>query len=149
MALFAKKLGFTERASAPATPAAGNREVYYKTDGLLYSKDSAGVETVIGVIGEGTAISGTSGALTVVMDGNVKNLSPTDDCTLIADVTGVPGQMCTFIIFANGAYTITFGDNFWSSGTLSTSSSTMYIVTFLAFAVGYNWAEINRVSLLD
>ena len=48
MALFAKKLGFTERATAPATPAAGNREVYYKTDGLLYSKDSAGVETIIG-----------------------------------------------------------------------------------------------------
>jgi hypothetical protein len=48
MALFAKKLGFTERATAPATPVAGNKEVYYKTDGLLYSKDSAGVETIIG-----------------------------------------------------------------------------------------------------
>lgn len=31
-------------ASAPVTPAAGSVVLYVKTDGLLYSKDEAGVE---------------------------------------------------------------------------------------------------------
>lgn len=34
---------------APATPGAGVTTIYTKTDGLLYSKDSAGVETSFGV----------------------------------------------------------------------------------------------------
>jgi len=33
--------------AAPSTPAAGYVAVYAKTDGLLYSKDDAGVETVV------------------------------------------------------------------------------------------------------
>lgn len=42
--------------AAPATPASGTVAVYAKTDGLLYSKDDAGVETLV---------SGAGGTITV------------------------------------------------------------------------------------
>jgi hypothetical protein len=40
------KVNFGEGA-APATPGAGNVRLYAKTDGLLYSKDDAGAETLV------------------------------------------------------------------------------------------------------
>jgi hypothetical protein len=42
------KLDFAE-GSAPATPSSGDVRLYAKADGLLYSKDDAGVETALGV----------------------------------------------------------------------------------------------------
>ena len=59
MALYAKKLGFAERAIAPATPASGNREVYFKTDGKMYQKDSAGIEVEIGGGGDTGSVAWT------------------------------------------------------------------------------------------
>lgn len=41
-------------AAAPATPAAGQVRIYAKADGLMYSKDDAGVETALGGGGGGT-----------------------------------------------------------------------------------------------
>jgi hypothetical protein len=46
MAANAVKIPFTE-AAAPSTPAAGKVVIYAKTDGLMYSKDDAGVETLV------------------------------------------------------------------------------------------------------
>lgn len=46
MATEAIKIPFVE-AAAPATPAAGRAVVYAKADGLMYSKDDAGVETLM------------------------------------------------------------------------------------------------------
>jgi hypothetical protein len=46
MADSAVKIPFTE-ASAPSTPATGKVVIYAKTDGLLYSKDDAGTETLV------------------------------------------------------------------------------------------------------
>jgi hypothetical protein len=46
MASEAVKIPFTE-AAAPSTPAAGTVVIYAKTDGLLYSKDDAGSETLV------------------------------------------------------------------------------------------------------
>jgi len=51
MALYAKKLGFTERSTAPATPATGNVEMYVLDDGKAYLKDDAGTETQIAMGG--------------------------------------------------------------------------------------------------
>jgi hypothetical protein len=42
-----------EQGSAPATPAAGKKAIYAKTDGLVYTKDDAGSETPIGSGGGG------------------------------------------------------------------------------------------------
>jgi len=46
MADSAVKIPFTE-AAAPSTPATGKVVIYAKTDGLLYSKDDAGTETLV------------------------------------------------------------------------------------------------------
>ena len=46
MATKAVHIDFDE-AAAPATPAAGDVRLYAKTDGLLYSKDDAGAETLV------------------------------------------------------------------------------------------------------
>lgn len=47
--------------AAPATPAASKVRLYAKTDGLLYSKDDAGTETLVsGGAGSGGISSGTS-----------------------------------------------------------------------------------------
>lgn len=46
MATEATKIPFVE-AAAPATPAAGRAVIYAKADGLMYSKDDAGVETLM------------------------------------------------------------------------------------------------------
>lgn len=52
MATIAGYIDFDE-ASAPATPAAGSVRTYAKTDGLMYQKDDAGVETSMGGGGGG------------------------------------------------------------------------------------------------
>ncbi len=52
---------FDEHSSAPATPAAGKVALYAKADGLLYSKDDAGVETLVsGGAGGGGGGGGSS-----------------------------------------------------------------------------------------
>lgn len=62
MATSTTRIDFTEGA-APATPATSAVRLYAKADGLLYSKDDAGVETVVtggggGGYSEGTAFPG-------------------------------------------------------------------------------------------
>lgn len=53
MADTATKIPFAE-AAAPSTPAAGKVVVYAKTDGLMYSKDDAGAETLMSSGGAGS-----------------------------------------------------------------------------------------------
>jgi hypothetical protein len=74
--------GFAEFAeiSAPSTPASGKVRLYPKSDGLFYSKDDAGVETLVS-----GGVGGGGGSLTVEeVDG-----SPTDSAV-------------TKIVFPNG-----------------------------------------------
>lgn len=52
--------------AAPATPGAGNVTIYAKADGLVYSKDDAGTETVMSGGGGGGGVSdGDKGDITV------------------------------------------------------------------------------------
>lgn len=51
-------------AAAPATPATGDVIMYAKSDGFLYSKDDAGVETQLGGGGGTGTVTHTSGPLT-------------------------------------------------------------------------------------
>lgn len=53
MATEASKIPFVE-AAAPATPAAGRVTIYSKIDGLMYSKDDAGTETLMSSGGVGS-----------------------------------------------------------------------------------------------
>lgn len=51
---------FDEQTLAPATPAAGKQKIYFKNDGNIYKKNSAGVESALGggITGPGTATIG-------------------------------------------------------------------------------------------
>lgn len=48
---FTDAIGMQE-ISAPSSPSAGYRKLYYKTDGKLYSKNSSGVESQVGGAGD-------------------------------------------------------------------------------------------------
>lgn len=69
---------FTEIA-APSTPASGTVRLYAKSDGLLYSKDDAGTETVVTGGGGGSAawsaITDPSGNLSLAMGSNLTTLT--------------------------------------------------------------------------
>lgn len=79
------KIIFPE-AAAPATPAASKVALYAKADGLLYSKDDAGAETLVsggaGGAGPATQIDETSGPTTLdiaaIADGEYLRRSGTD-----------------------------------------------------------------------
>jgi hypothetical protein len=84
IAFSAKDLTLTEEA-APSTPATGYVAVYAKTDGLVYSKDDAGTESLLsrpatGRLGYATATTNQTGITTEV---DVTSLS-----TTVAILTG-------------------------------------------------------------
>lgn len=151
MARYAKSLGFAERAEAPATPATGNIEMYLMDDGKLYKKDDTGTESEVGggIMGEGTAISGTSGNLTVVMDGAVKHFTPTGDSTLTLG-EGTLGQMCTIVIFGNyaNAYSVNFYGAFADYVNTGTMLNAIW-VTLVCAMIGESkkWLEIGRKTI--
>lgn len=57
MATDAIKIPFTE-AAAPSTPSAGKVVIYAKTNGLMYSKDDAGTETLMSAGGSSPTFHG-------------------------------------------------------------------------------------------
>jgi len=73
------KLTFPE-AAAPSTPAASKVVIYAKSDGLMYSKDDAGVETVMSGGGGG-------GGSTVWLQRQTASTSATLDCTTFISAT--------------------------------------------------------------
>ncbi len=59
----------TEQASAPTTPAAGKRRIYWKTDNKFYVRDESGTETEIGAGGGGAPT--TAKYITSAADGGL------------------------------------------------------------------------------
>lgn len=97
-----------------------------------------------------TAAFGTTTPIdinTVQATGNVIPYTPTQATTInAATVTGTAGQMLTFVITTSGttSFTITFGTNFKSTGTLATGtvSGKVFTITFLSDGNFFN--EISR-----
>jgi hypothetical protein len=91
----------------------------------------------------------TSGTMTVPMDSTVKTITPAGNCTFNAS-DGVPGASCAFIITTSGTtpYTLTFGTNFKSQGTLVTGvvSGKKFTVSFVYD--GTNWCETSRTTAM-
>lgn len=71
--------------TAPATPAAGMVVAYAKTDGLLYAKDDAGVETPLGGGGGG------SGVVETIVAGTNVTVDDTDPANPVVSATGGGG----------------------------------------------------------
>jgi len=95
--------------------------------------------------GVGTPIPGTTGTLSVTMDGALKTITPTGACTLNA-TGGKVGQKCEIVITTSGttSYAVTFGTNFLSTGAINTGTVTAK--TFLVSFVynGTRWLEVSR-----
>lgn len=86
MATSASRIDFDE-AAAPATPGAAQVRLYAKSDGLLYSKDDAGTETLVsGGAGGGGAVINTIPILSptsgVAVTYDVNNTSYADSSSL-------------------------------------------------------------------
>lgn len=103
-------------AAAPGTPAAGKVRIYAKTDGLFYSKDDAGVETV--VTGGGGGGAGNVGNALVVVPDVVDIKQSSGSFTPAADTAWampihVPGPMyvrgLTFNVISAGSGSLEWG----------------------------------------
>ena len=89
-----------ELSSAPTTPAAGFKKLYFKTDGKLYTRDSSGTETEIGGASGGgwTIISVSSTPYTIIpTTGNVLYLV---DATSGAITLNVPTAVGNTAVYA-------------------------------------------------
>lgn len=71
-------------ASAPITPAGGRFKMYFKSDGYLYRKDSAGVETLLSD-GLATGVSGSGAAARLAFWSGTTNI--TSSASLLYDDT--------------------------------------------------------------
>ena len=99
---------------------------------------------------DSAAAPATTGAMTVTMTSTVVTITPTAACTFNAS-GGVAGQTCTFIITTSGSssFTLTFGTNFKSAGTLATGTVTakVFTVSFIC-KDGTIWAETGRTGAM-
>jgi len=77
--------------TTPSTPAAGKNKFYYKTDGLLYTLDSAGNEALVGSGAEG------GGATNLISNGSAEStavsiFTPYADAAATRPVDGIGGS---------------------------------------------------------
>lgn len=100
-------------------------------------------------IGTGTALPATTGTISVTMDGGIKTITPSGNCTFNA-TGGFAGQRITFIITTSGttSYTLTFGTNFKSVGTLATGTVTAKVFTVSFVYSGSAWVEEGRTTAM-
>ncbi len=83
--VIADSANLTELASTPATPVAGIKKLYPKTDGKLYTLNSAGVEVEVGSGASGTGPSKENAVINSDFEEDITNWSATGDATLAAE----------------------------------------------------------------
>ncbi len=102
-----------------------------------------------GGIGASAATSATTGTMTVNMTTETITITPTNACTFNAS-GGVVGQRATFVITTSGtsSFTLTWGTNFRSTGTLATGTTTakVFTVSYLCTNATPTWVETSRTT---
>lgn len=80
----------------------------------------------------------------------VQTLTPTQSMSLTASAPLLPGAILTFVITTSGttSYTITFGTNFKSTGTLATGTSSGKVFTISFVNDGVNYNELSRTTAM-
>lgn len=91
----------------------------------------------------------TTGTQTIQMNSRMFTITPTGNCTFNAQ-GGAAGRLLTFYITTSGttSYTMTFGTNIRSVGTLATGTvdAKAFTVTFICID-GITWSEIARTAV--
>ncbi len=136
---------FTGTFTAPSTTItnamlAGSSDLATKVTGVLPFAN--------GGIGTSAATSATTGIITVNMTTEMVTITPTNACTFNAS-GGVTGQRATFVITTSGvsSFTLTWGTNYRTTGTLATGTTTakIFTVSFLC-TNGTQWIETGRTA---
>jgi hypothetical protein len=77
--------------------------------------------------------------------------TPTQSSTInAASMTGTAGHFVTLVVTTSGttSYTVTFGTNFKSTGTLATGTVSAKKFTVRFVSDGTNWLELSRTSAM-
>lgn len=145
--------------AALAAPAHAQRGIKHKTAKVQI--EATGAVTVTPATGKTVTVSGafvpystktalTPGATVTVTSttGNFFTLTPAQDEAINATTVGVQGQPLIIKVLTSGtsSYTLTFGTNFKSTGTLATGTVTAktFMVGFLSD--GTNYIETFRTA---
>jgi hypothetical protein len=111
----------------------------------IYHEGNKPTPEELGIYAAGTALPATTGAMTATMDGGIKLITPTGNCTFNA-TGGTLGQRCAFVITTSGttSYTLTWGTDFKTAGTLATGTADAkkFVVEFIYD--GTTWNEVSR-----
>jgi hypothetical protein len=131
---------FDEHASAPATPAAGRVALYAKDDGLLYSKDDAGLETVVTGGGDGGGGGGDASIPTFVR-------ATSADQSVTSSTTLVTATDLTVDLEAGKKYIIEFHVRHQISAAGDFKGDFNYTGTATDFKASYHrWNTTGEVS---
>lgn len=132
----------------------GSTEVSVDTSENIQIKPAAGKKTVVtgqlALFGTKTAL--VPGAAVTVNStlGNFFTLTPGENETINATTVGATGQILVIRITTSGtnSYTLTFGTNFLSAGTLATGtvSGKVFQITFLSD--GTTYTELFRTAAM-
>lgn len=96
------------------------------------------------------AAPATTGTMTTTLTNvSTVTITPTGSCTFNAS-GGIAGSDCTFVITTSGtsAFTLTWGTNFKSTGTLSTGTVNAKVFTVSFRYDGTNWNETARTPAM-
>lgn len=125
--------------AAPSTPASGSTTIYVKADGLAYSKDDAGVETLLsggqGITdGDKGDVNVSGGGVTWTIDNDVVTFAKMQNVSAnsaLARAAGTPGDLSEIALGASellgrgesgNVAAITLGSGLTMTGTVLSSS---------------------------
>lgn len=139
--------------------ASAQRRIRY--GGADVSTTAAGAVNITPATGQKVTVSGahvpfatktvlTPGATVTVNStlGNFFTLTPAQDETINATTVGAQGQILIIKILTSGttSYTLTFGTNFITTGTLATGTTTAKTFMIAFLSDGTNYIELFRTA---
>jgi hypothetical protein len=141
----------TGSAAAPTFRALVDADIPSTLAGHTITGGSVSTTTVQSTVTSALATTTPVDISTVSSAGDVIPYTPTQSATInAASMTGTGGRTIRLVVTTSGtsSYTITFGTNFKTTGTLATDtvSGKVFVVTFVSD--GVNWNEVSRTTAM-
>jgi hypothetical protein len=149
---------FTEQTTAPTTPGTGKVVVYFKSDGLLYTKDDAGTERVNSLApGSSTdnaiaRFDGTGGALqnSAILVDDDENVTGIVNLTLTGKLNGAPrGHLVGLELSNNGTDPTNDIDIAAGIAHDSTGAKSLVLASGLTKQLDASWVVGTNQGMLD